>query len=196
MKATQLMSHQDLLEKTQGKKEAFVLLYKAGSESSECAINNIEKLQGIKDYSTKVFLVDVTKVRDIHPAYSVQSAPSMLVFKNGAYVNVVKGCMDQKYYEALIAGELEQKPANSQKEKKQKRVTVYTTPTCSWCTKIKEHLDRHSIKYREVNVAADQRMAEEMKRKSGQMGVPQTEIDGRMIVGFDRPKIDKLLEIA
>jgi glutaredoxin-like YruB-family protein len=75
------------------------------------------------------------------------------------------------------------------------RVTVYTTPTCTWCTTLKTYLDQQGVRYQEVNVAADTSAAEAMVRKSGQQGVPQTEINGQMIVGFDKPRINQLLEI-
>ena len=54
---------------------------------------------------------------------------------------------------------------------------------------------QHQVSYREINVAADTSAAEAMVRKSGQQGVPQTEINGQMIVGFDKPRINQLLEI-
>ena len=75
-------------------------------------------------------------------------------------------------------------------------VTVYTTPTCSWCTAAKDHLTAHGISYEEVDVAADRQRAREMVEKSGQYGVPVIDIDGEIIVGFDRARIDSLLGIA
>jgi glutaredoxin-like YruB-family protein len=78
-------------------------------------------------------------------------------------------------------------------EKPSKNVVVYTTPTCSWCTTVKRHLQENGIQYREINVAADQKAAEEMVRKSGQQGVPQTEINGQIVVGFDKTRINSLL---
>ena len=78
---------------------------------------------------------------------------------------------------------------------KSKQVIVYTTPTCTWCTTLKTYLDQHQVRYRELNVAADGSAAEAMVRKSGQQGVPQTEINGQMIVGFDKARINQLLEI-
>ena len=79
--------------------------------------------------------------------------------------------------------------------KKTRQVTVFTTPTCSWCTTLKTYLNEHQVSYREVNVASDTAQAEAMVRKSGQQGVPQTEINGQMIVGFDKARINQLLEI-
>ncbi len=74
-------------------------------------------------------------------------------------------------------------------------VTVYTTPTCSWCQVAKEHLQSHGVLFDEVDVAADMSRAREMVEKSGQYGVPVVEIDGEIIVGFDRSRIDSLLGI-
>nr|NIU00417.1 NrdH-redoxin [Nitrosopumilaceae archaeon]NIU86828.1 NrdH-redoxin [Nitrosopumilaceae archaeon]NIV65485.1 NrdH-redoxin [Nitrosopumilaceae archaeon]NIX61019.1 NrdH-redoxin [Nitrosopumilaceae archaeon] len=68
-------------------------------------------------------------------------------------------------------------------------------PTCTWCNTIKRHLQENRIQFREVDVASNQKAAEEMVRKSGQQGVPQTDINGEIIVGFDKPRIDRLLGI-
>jgi glutaredoxin 3 len=75
-------------------------------------------------------------------------------------------------------------------------VTVYTTPTCSWCHAVKQHLNAHSVSFEEVDVAADMVRAREMVQKSGQYGVPVVDIDGEIVVGFDRGRINTLLGIA
>ncbi|MCK4571208.1 glutaredoxin family protein [Candidatus Bipolaricaulota bacterium] len=74
-------------------------------------------------------------------------------------------------------------------------VTVYSAPTCSWCQIAKEHLTTSGISFEDVDVSTDQQRAREMVEKSGQMGVPVIDIDGEIIVGFDRARIDSLLEI-
>ena len=74
-----------------------------------------------------------------------------------------------------------------------KEIKVFSTPTCPWCTKLKEYLDEKKIKYKSIDVSQDQEAASEMVKKSGQMGVPQTEINGKIIVGFDKEAIDKEL---
>ena len=61
---------------------------------------------------------------------------------------------------------------------------------------MKEYLSQRAIPYREVDVAADRAAAMEMVRLSGQQGVPVTVIDGKAVVGFDRPRLDQLLEWA
>ncbi len=72
-------------------------------------------------------------------------------------------------------------------------VIVYTTPTCPWCQVVKRYLEERNISYREVDVSTDMEAAMEMIRKSGQQGVPVVEIDGEIVVGFDRERIDALL---
>jgi glutaredoxin 3 len=75
-------------------------------------------------------------------------------------------------------------------------VTVYSTPTCSWCQAAKEHLRTHGIGFEDVDVSTDMERAREMIEKSGQYGVPVLDIDGEIIVGFDRARIDALLSLS
>lgn len=74
-------------------------------------------------------------------------------------------------------------------------VKIYTTPTCGYCNMAKSYLRERGISFTEYNVAQDQRKAEEMIKKSGQMGVPVLEINGTIVVGFDKARIDRLLAI-
>ena len=75
------------------------------------------------------------------------------------------------------------------------KVKVYSTPTCPWCKRTKEFLDENKVPYDDINVAADQASAKEMVEKSGQMGVPVIDIKGTIIVGFDKPAIEKALDL-
>jgi glutaredoxin 3 len=72
-------------------------------------------------------------------------------------------------------------------------VTIYTTPTCGFCRVAKDYFRNARVPFTEHNVAVDQSKAEEMVRKSGQMGVPVIDIHGKIIVGFNRPEIEKAL---
>ena len=74
-----------------------------------------------------------------------------------------------------------------------KNVIVYSTPTCPWCTKAKSYLKSNDIEYVEKDVAQDQAAAQEMVEKSGQRGVPVIDIEGEIIIGFDKETIDKSL---
>jgi glutaredoxin-like YruB-family protein len=173
-------------------KKVSLLLYKSGTEQSECAHENFGKI----DISSANFLceADVNNIRDIHPEYGITSVPSLLQFENGNLKNVIKGCHTTEQFNSIIERTVFSGSAGSE-EKRQKRVTVYTTHTCSWCNTIKRYLKETGIQYREVNVAADQKAAEEMVRKSGQQGVPQTDIEGQIVVGFDKARINTLLGI-
>ncbi len=74
------------------------------------------------------------------------------------------------------------------------KIIVYSTPACPWCYALKDFLKEKKIKFEEIDVSKDQKKAEEMIRKSGQMAVPQIEINGKIIVGFDKESIEKELE--
>lgn len=76
------------------------------------------------------------------------------------------------------------------------KVKVYSTPTCPYCKMAKEHLKSNNIEFEDIDVSADQAAAQEMINKSGQMGVPVLDIDGQIIVGFDKPKINKALGLG
>ncbi len=75
-------------------------------------------------------------------------------------------------------------------------VTIYTTTHCPFCKMAKEYFNRNNVKYNEKNVEEDQTSADEMIKKSGQMGVPVIDIDGKIIVGFDKKAIEKALHKA
>jgi glutaredoxin 3 len=72
-------------------------------------------------------------------------------------------------------------------------VKIYSTEWCHFCKEAKKFFQENNIKFEEINVEEDQEAAKEMVEKSGQMGVPVIDIDGTIIVGFDRQKIKKAL---
>lgn len=74
-----------------------------------------------------------------------------------------------------------------------KEVKVYSTPTCSWCTKVKSFLKDNGIAYKDMNVAEDRAAAEDMVKRSGQMGVPVIDIDGDLVIGFNQPALKEKL---
>ncbi len=79
--------------------------------------------------------------------------------------------------------------------KQNKAVTVYSTFNCNFCHQLKEFLKEHHIEFRDIDVGKDRKAAKEMIEKSGQIGVPVTEINGKIIVGFNRQAIAKELGI-
>lgn len=74
-------------------------------------------------------------------------------------------------------------------------VKIYSTPTCPYCKMVKQFLDEHQVSYTDIDVSASQLAAEEMISKSGQLGVPVIDIDGQIIVGFDKARIKQILSM-
>ncbi|MEM4282654.1 MAG: glutaredoxin family protein [Candidatus Woesearchaeota archaeon] len=75
------------------------------------------------------------------------------------------------------------------------KVKIYTTPTCPYCAMAKAFFKENKIPYEEIDVASNQKALDEMVSKSGQIGVPVIEIDGKIIIGFDRPALAKALKL-
>jgi glutaredoxin-like YruB-family protein len=75
-----------------------------------------------------------------------------------------------------------------------KNITIYSTPTCHFCKLAKEYMNAHGIKYTEHNVATDLAKRQEMVDKSGQLGVPVIDIDGKIMVGFEEGEFAEALK--
>jgi glutaredoxin 3 len=74
-----------------------------------------------------------------------------------------------------------------------KNVLVYSTPTCPYCVRAKQFLTENNIQFTNYDVSSDKVKADEMVEKSSQMGVPVIDIDGEIIVGFDKERIKQAL---
>lgn len=77
----------------------------------------------------------------------------------------------------------------------QHKIRVFSTPTCPYCITLKEYLKDKGFEIEDIDVSQDQKSLDEMIEKSGQMGVPVVDIDGNIIVGFDKEKVNQLLNI-
>jgi glutaredoxin-like YruB-family protein len=73
-------------------------------------------------------------------------------------------------------------------------VIVYSTPTCPWCKRVKEFLKKEKVSFKEVDVSEDEKAVDEMVKKSGQKGVPVTDINGEIIVGYQEEELKKALK--
>lgn len=189
----QVYSLSEFQSKLNDEDKCYLLLANSENENGKCAINSVSKAEE-KTNDVRVYFADLSQVRDIHPHYNITSAPSLIEFEGKTMKNVVKGCNQEQYYKNIF-DEAIYIAKTKDSETPQKRVTVYSTPTCSWCNTLKNYLKQHGIRYTDINVATDERAAEEMVRRSGQRGVPQTDIEGQMIVGFDKKRINDLLGI-
>ena len=73
------------------------------------------------------------------------------------------------------------------------QVKIFTTPSCAYCKMAKDFFQKNNIQYEERNVAADVQARDEMIMKSGQLGVPVIEVDGKIVIGYDQGKLRELL---
>jgi glutaredoxin-like YruB-family protein len=76
-----------------------------------------------------------------------------------------------------------------------KKVTVYSTPTCPYCIRLKKFLKDKGIEFENKDVAYDENARKEMVEKSKQIGVPVVDVEGDIIVGFDENRLSNLLGI-
>ncbi len=153
------------------------------------------------------FLVDVGKVRDVHGRFAVAEVPAVLLIRDAKVQARVVGTTTQTTYEnafapgtsasrtsgaapASAAGTPEARP------KPARSVTVYTTQSCSWCVKVKNYLRQNHVAFKEIDVGRDHQAAMDLVRRTGQQGVPQLDINGTYVVGFDKAKIDRLLGLG
>ena len=81
-----------------------------------------------------------------------------------------------------------------QKELKKKKVIVYTTPTCTYCVLVKNFLKEEKVHFEEIDVTKDQKAMDALIQKTGQLGVPVTEVNGKIVVGFDRDALKRALK--
>lgn len=82
-----------------------------------------------------------------------------------------------------------------EKKAEQKKVSIYSTPTCVYCNMAKDFFDENGIKYESFDVASDVAKRKEMMEKSGQLGVPVIIVGDDLLVGFDEDRLRKLLAI-
>lgn len=75
------------------------------------------------------------------------------------------------------------------------KITIYTTPTCVYCKATKAFFKENNVVYEERDVSVDAKARDEMISKSNQMGVPVIDIDGQIVTGFDKAKLQQLIGI-
>lgn len=176
----------------QDAKLKIVVFYTDKSQKSLETLETIKELQS--DYSDiPMYSVNASEVKTIHPVYKIDSVPAVLVIKNNSEVNVIYGKQKKSYYEMIFS--TTPRLDESGEVIKQPNVTVYSTPTCVYCNQLKSYLRKNRIIFSDIDIAADPNAAQELQQRTGQTGVPQTDIDGQIIVGFGRPKINELLDI-
>ena len=137
----QVTSFEDFKVKSSSLNDFWLFIYKADSEKSVCAYNSLKDASKLKK-ETGIFYADVNEVKDIHTHYNVETVPTLLSFENNQFKGVYKGCNDVSYYSSLFDDTMYTSSGKSDTAKL-KPVTVYSTPTCSWCTRLKDYLKEH-----------------------------------------------------
>ena len=158
-----IQSYSNLQDELTTSKKSFLLLYKTGSEQSDCALGNLNNLE-ISVNEINFLGADVAAVRDIHENYQIKSVPTLLEFENNKLLKTIKGCHESGFFKSLFENSL-YSAINKNDKKKSKRVIVYTTPTCPHCTTIKNYLKDNRITFRDIDVSKDQNMAQQMVKK-------------------------------
>ena len=80
-------------------------------------------------------------------------------------------------------------------EKKQIKVIIFTTPSCSFVNTAKAYLRQKGVHFKEVDISKDESAARDVVKRTRQQGVPVLDIGGKIVIGFDKPKINQLLGI-
>ncbi len=144
-----------------------------------------------------VMLVDVGKVKGLHKRYGISSVPTVIsVTGKGEVVQKVVGEQDADHYERALLAHAAIVQRDAEGKPRFPPVTVYVSDTCSWCTRVKAYLRKSRVPFHEINVSRDPSAASDMMSRTGQQGVPQLDIGGDYVVGFDRARIDELLGLS
>jgi len=180
--------------KTKNKNFLIVLFYTDTSDKSKTALKVMEEFSE-ENKDIYACAVNAAKVKDIHTIYGISTVPTVLVIKNGKPSKIVYGLQSKEYYQRLLYDVPVAASGSDGENRKTHNVVVYTSSSCPWCSTVKSYLMKNRIYFREVDISRDQQAAQELVRRSGQMGVPQTDIDGNIVVGFDQSKLDSFLGI-
>ncbi|MBD3274484.1 MAG: glutaredoxin [Candidatus Marinimicrobia bacterium] len=191
-----------MLEKIQSKNQFKTAISRSNEKIlvlfyTESSDKSLQSLQALKNLDAKkedavIYTVDAKSVSDIHPEYDISSVPTVVVFRNGEATEIITGVQTEGFYKRLLQKfEVSGSNGNGQSQ----RVTVYTTQTCPYCDSVKRYLSSKNVSYSEIDISADEAAAQELVQRTGQQGVPQTEIDGKFVIGYDTNELDRLLNL-
>jgi thioredoxin len=141
------------------------------------------------DPNVKFLKMNVETERAIAEMLGIVSIPTVVVFKDGRLVTQKIGVSPKvDYLKAIERAKTFDANAN-------RKVIVFSTPTCPFCHQAKAYLKEKGVAFEDVDVSKDQQKAQQMVERSGQTGVPQLWIDDLVVVGFNRPQINMMLGI-
>ena len=177
----------ELIEKH---KEFLVMFFYADfSSPAKRALSELEEF-GKENKDVPIVAIDVVKVKGIHKNFKVSNVPTFLTIKKGKVFWRVEGVESAQLYDRLLS---DMPSRRGKKGGKSHRVVVYSGAGCPACGTAKAYLRSRGVNFREIDVSRDRHAAERLMQRSGQMAVPQIDIDGHLIVGFDKTRIDRLI---
>lgn len=186
-------NHKHLGEAQKKHKEFLILFFYANfSSASKRALAELEQFS-TENEQIPVYAIDVERVKGEHKQFGVENVPTVLVSRKGKVTQRLEGVESAGFYARIFSGVYPSRPSKTGKGPVSHRVIVYTGPGCPACGAAKAYLRRQGVNFRDIDIARDQHAAQSVVRRSGQMAVPQIDIDGHLIVGFDKAKIDRML---
>jgi glutaredoxin-like YruB-family protein len=157
----------------------------------------LEKLAQQFSGKARIGKLNVDEQPQIARRYSITNLPSVAIFRQGQLVHTLIGPAPESSYRQALEEALQPMTSDVHAHGSTRhQVIVFSTPTCPWCSRLKAYLRQHQISFKDIDVSQDPKAAQEMVSRSGQMGVPQMWIDGQVVVGFDRQRVDTLLGLS
>lgn len=181
------------LGQVQEKHEGFLILvfyanFSSGAKRILTELENFSK----ENKEVPVYVIDVEKVKGAHKQFGVENVPTVLALREGKVVQRIEGIENARFYARILCG-ANFSPYKSGEKLISHRVVVYSGPGCPACGAAKAYLRKRGVGFREIDISSDEHAAKRLVRRSGQMAVPQIDIDGNLVVGFDQAKIDRFL---
>jgi len=181
-------------EQVQKKHREFlvVVFFANFSSSAKRALAELENFSK-ENKELPVYVIDVEKVKGVHKQFGVENVPTVLALEKEKVVRRIEGVESAQFYARILSGV---RPSRYKKGEKgiSHRVIVYSGQGCPHCATAKAYLRSRGVSFRDIDVSHDRQAAQKLVQRSGQMGVPQIDIDGHLVVGFDQAKIDRLLK--
>jgi thioredoxin 1 len=145
-----------------------------------------------KDTHVKFVKINVDQEQELAGQFGVMSIPTVIFFKDGKKVMQRVGVSQKSDYEEGIKKAIAHVPT----PKGSQKIKIFSTPTCPYCQMAKAYLKEKNIAYEDIDVSQDHAQARAMIERSGEMGVPQLWINDEVVIGFNKPVIDQLLELS
>lgn len=171
---------------------AFLGNFSNKSKQAEAILQEIFK----KYPDQRCFSIETATDRETPRQFAIEAVPALIMLQKNQVKKRLLGLASAMEYEQFLSESLSEMGNRSSVPKKslgQDRVTVYTTPTCSWCTRVKAYLRENRIAFTEIDVSQNEKIAQKLVKMTGQQGVPQIQVGSTYVVGFDKMKLDVLL---